>query len=62
MLDIAEQEQSAIDEDPVLRRQKKEMKQMIHEERASFNFATLDIIKSLLCCMAYCPIKWLRRH
>ena len=35
---------------------------MITEERAKFNFATCDIIKSMVCCLAFCPIGWLRRR
>lgn len=47
-------------DDPITRKQKKEMRKMIQEDRAKFSYATCDIIKAIFCCVAFCPIRKLR--
>ena len=37
-------------EDPILLKEKKAMRHLIHDKRARFDFKTTDILKSMLCC------------
>ena len=49
-----------MDDDPIMKKNKAELRTMIQEKRAKFKYATCDIIYSLACCIYFCPIKRLR--